>query len=143
MATRMTELLHFRLINIVCKIGARVPANMQEDKEWFKPLLEIKGLKTFHLTIIEVSSPFVSLRTPQIIRLETGLRELLCQDRPRDDRNVPKMQESSITRKQGRNVLKKRCPEHIGGLVNLDERMIEMVDLVGPEQEVPERDQED
>lgn len=140
-AARMTGLLQFRLI--VRKLGAHTPANMQEGKEWFKPLLEIKGLKTFHLDIFDVSSPFVSLQTPETIRLEAGLRELLCQDRPRDDSNVPEMQESSISRKRVRNVLKKRRPQPVGRLVDLDERMIEMVDLVGPEQEVPEQDRED
>lgn len=141
MATRMTGLLHFRLI--VRKLDPRLPANMQEDKEWFKPLLELKGLRTFHLNMFEFSFPFVNLQTPEKIRLETGLRELLCQTRPRDDRYVPEMQESSTSRKRGRNVMRKSRPQPVGGLVNLDKRMIEMMDLIGPEQEVPERDRED
>lgn len=137
----MTGLLHFRLI--VRKLDPRLPANMQEDKEWFKPLLEIKGLRTFHLTMFEFNFLLVNLQTPEDIRLETGLRELLCQDRPNDDGYVPGMQESSTSHKRGRNVPRKRRPQPVEGLVNLDERMIELMDLVGPEQEVSEPDRED
>lgn len=113
------------------KLDARGPANTHEDKEWFKPLLEIKGLRTFHLATFKVRQPSAGPSTPENIRLESGLRELLCQDRPVDDNSA---------RERVRNFLKKRPSQPAGGLANLDERMIEMVDLVGRE---PGQDRED
>lgn len=46
-ATKMTRLLHFHLI-VFNQLDARGPANTYEDKEWFEPPLEIKGLRSFH-----------------------------------------------------------------------------------------------
>lgn len=139
-ATKMTALLHFRLI-VCSKLDARDPANTREDKEWYKPLLEMKRLRTLHLATFEVSQLFATLQTPENIRLESGLRELLFQDRPVDDNNVPKRQEFLTSHKQVLNVLAKRRPQPVGELVNLDKRMIGMVDLVGREPE-QERDDE-
>lgn len=61
------------------------------------------------------------------------MQELLCQDQAVDDNNIPETQEFPMSRKRVRNVLKKRRPQPVGGLVNMDERMNEMVDLVGRE----------
>lgn len=84
----MTGLLHFNLI--VCnKLDARGPANTHDGKEWFKHLLEIKGLSSFHLATFEVSQPFGGPQTPETIRLESRLRELLCLDQSVDDNNIP------------------------------------------------------
>lgn len=124
-ATKMFGLRDFRVF-----LSHSLPLNVTDgqDLDWIKPLLEITGLRSFHLELRDMGSTAGRLMfppnletqvNPEVQKLERCLREQLC---GRRDTPIPLQEPPEVSRR--RKLWKpRRFPEP---LADLDGRMIEM-----------------